>query len=150
MITLNLGCGNDYMESTAEEQVINIDLNNDVKCDLTCNFETDNLPNLDNSVDYIIAKHLVEHIWHRDRFMNECWRVLKPGGEMYIETPTAGTVAYWKDPTHVSGWIPQTFRYYCDWNTCPANQRQTWDMDYCEIKLQGDENEHIVCVLRKP
>lgn len=144
MLKLNLGCGNDY-----KKDYINIDKNNDVKCDQIVDLENDVFPWEDNSVEEIVAKHLVEHIWKRDRFMNECWRVLKQGGRMYIETPTAGTVAYWKDPTHISGWVEQTFRYYADWNTCPANRRRTWKIIHIETMLKGDENETIVCVLEK-
>lgn len=142
---LNLGCGNDYRDG-----YVNVDLNNNVRVDEVVDLENEMLPWADSSCEEIIANHLVEHIWKRDRFMNECWRVLKPGGKMHVETPTAGTVAYWKDPTHVSGWIPQTFRYYCDWNTDKANGRKTWLLESCETLLKGDENEHIVAVLVKP
>lgn len=142
---LNLGCGKDYMEG-----YVNVDLNENVNIDQAVNLETDVFPWEDNSIDHIVAKHVVEHIWNRDRFMNECWRVLKPGKTMYIETPKAGTVAYWKDPLHVSGWIKETFQYYCEWNTNPADNRRKWEMGSCEYRLPGDENEHIVCILKKP
>jgi len=143
-MNLNLGCGLDYVYG-----FVNVDMNDKVHCDQVVDLENEAFPWEDESVEYIMAKMIVEHIWKRDRFMNECWRVLKPGGRMYITTPTAGTVAYWKDPTHVSGWIPQTFRYYCDWNTDPANNRKTWKMKKCETYLRGDENEYIECILEK-
>ena len=144
MFTLNLGCGNDYIDGA-----VNVDMNEDVKCDMVLDIENDKFPWINGTVDQIIAKHVVEHIWKRDQFMNKCWEVLKCGGTMYIETPTAGTVAYWKDPTHVSGWIEQTFKYYAEWNTCPANQRKTWKIRKIETVLKGDENEHIICILEK-
>lgn len=144
-LKLNLGSGNDYLDG-----YINVDLNSDVRCDLVLDVEKEEFPWLDDSADEIIAKHLVEHLWDRDKFMNKCWNLLKSGGQMYIETPTAGTKAFYKDPTHIFGWIEETFRYYCDWNTCAANQRQTWNMVSCETKLKGDENEFIICILEKP
>jgi predicted SAM-dependent methyltransferase len=147
---LNLGSGNDYIKSTSEIEYVNVDVNHDVKCDTVVNLEEDVFPWEDNSISGIVAKMIVEHIWKRDRFMNECWRVLKSGGKMYITTPMAGTVAYWKDPTHVSGWIPETFNYYCHWNTDPANRRKTWKLVDCKRQLIGDENEFIECVLQKP
>lgn len=57
----------------------------------------------DNSYDEITAVHLVEHLVDLVGFMNECWRILKPGGALYVVTPEAGknydlTHA---DPTHV-------------------------------------------------
>lgn len=142
---INLGCGNDYKEG-----YVNIDKNNFVRVDKTLDFEKEKLPFDDSSVEEIEAKMVVEHIRNRDFFMNECWRVLKPASKIHITTPTAGTVAYWKDPTHVSGWIPQTFRYYADWNTNPADLRKTWKIVSCETHLVGDENEFIDCVLEKP
>lgn len=149
-IILNVGCGNEHLVANSKDNVVvNIDLNDDVQCEWTMDLETEDFPFMDNEVFGIIAKHVVEHIWHRDRFMNEMWRVLKPGGKIYIETPKAGTDSYWKDPTHVSGWIMKTFRYYCDWNTCPANQRKTWQMGYCQEEQRGDDLI-IVCELIKP
>src|SRR6266849_4266747 len=104
---LNLGCGNNYMEG-----YINVDMNSEVKCDTVVDLENDVFPWSDDSVDGIVAKMVLEHIYKRDRFMNECHRVLKPKSKMYITVPMGGTVADFKDPTHVSHWIPQTFKYY--------------------------------------
>ena len=142
---LNLGCGNDYKEG-----YINVDVNHSVKCDATCDLSKPPFPWQDGSIDFIVAKHIVEHLWDKDKFMNECWRILKSGGELYIETPTAGTKAFYKDPQHVSGWIEETFRYYADWNTCPANERKSWIIESVYTTLKGDENEFITARLKKP
>ncbi|KPL15152.1 MAG: hypothetical protein AMS26_08470 [Bacteroides sp. SM23_62] len=42
------------------------------------------LPFLDNSVDLIIAFHVFPHIKGKKLAMKECWRVLKPNGELAI------------------------------------------------------------------
>ena len=47
------------------------------------------------------------------RFMDEAWRILKPGGEFMIRVPYAGTVGYWQDPTHINP-ISQATMYYFD------------------------------------
>lgn len=142
---INLGCGNDYMDG-----YINVDRNNSVKCDLVLDFEKGKFPWKKESVEKIVAKMVVEHIWEIDKFMNECWRVLEIGGYMYITTPTAGTIAYWKDPTHVKGFVEQTFNYFAHWNTNPADERQTWRIASIQTNLKGDENEFIECYLQKP
>ena len=142
---LNLGSGNDY-----RDDCINVDVNKEGSCDVVVDLENDNLPWKDGEIDEIVAHMILEHIIKRDRLMNECWRVLKPGGKIDITVPMGGTVADFKDPTHISHWIPETFRYYCDWNTCPANQRKTWEMIRCERDLIGDENEFVSCILKKP
>jgi ubiquinone/menaquinone biosynthesis C-methylase UbiE len=106
---------------------------------LVLDIEKEKLPFGDNSVDEIVAMHVLEHIFRPDPVMNELHRVLKPGGKMLIEVPKAGTHSFWKDPTHVRGWIMETFRYYCDWNTDPANERETWKMGECKEFMRGDD-----------
>lgn len=47
------------------------------------------LPFADKIVDLIFAEHVVEHITSCDayRFLEECYRILKPGGEINIIVP---------------------------------------------------------------
>lgn len=42
------------------------------------------LPFLDNSIDLIIAFHVIPHIQGKHLALKECWRVLKPYGELAI------------------------------------------------------------------
>jgi|GEM_PF-2549290 len=62
----------------------------------------------------IIAIHVVEHLQNLISFMNECHRILVPGGALYLETPLAG--GDWDlthaDPTHVRCYRPHTFINY--------------------------------------
>lgn len=145
MINLNLGCGNDYKEG-----YINIDQNDKVKCDKVVDLKG-KLPYKSNVVDFILAKHIIEHIPDTVKFMNECHRVLKEGCMMYIETPVAGTIAYWKDPTHCSGFVEQTFKYFADWNTCPAYGIKQWKIETLERKTDEatDENTILICRMSK-
>src|ERR1700761_3931223 len=49
----------------------------------------------DESVLTIVASHVVEHVNPADghflKWMDECWRILKPEGQMAIVTPYAGS-----------------------------------------------------------
>src|ERR1017187_8799911 len=80
----------------------------------------------DSSVDEVLAYDVCEHIlshdelqddWESQResgkiwkqtdgriwFLNELWRVLKPGGRAIVETPNAAKGSgYFQDPTHCS------------------------------------------------
>jgi SAM-dependent methyltransferase len=85
IIKLNLGCGlykrNGY---------INIDVREEVKPDLVIDLEKEFLKRFDNeSVDEIIARDFIEHLSWRivENFLKDCYRVLKKGGRMYIQTP---------------------------------------------------------------
>lgn len=67
------------------------------------------------TMDRIIAIHVVEHLYCQlIPFMNQCWRILKPGGSVYIETPMAGVDVdlEWADPTHVRCYRPHSFYNY--------------------------------------
>lgn len=55
-----------------------------------------------DSYHEIMAYHVVEHLDSLIHFMDEAWKVLKPGGVLHIETPLAGgnPELEWADPTH--------------------------------------------------
>jgi predicted SAM-dependent methyltransferase len=67
----------------------------------------------DSSVDEVMALDVIEHIEDRIHFMNELWRVLKPGRWAVIEVPnaTAGAGGF-QDPTHKSYWTKNSFQYF--------------------------------------
>lgn len=46
------------------------------------------------------------------RFMDEVWRILKPGGKIMGAFPYAGSGGYWQDPTHCNGISEVTFAYF--------------------------------------
>ena len=72
------------------------------------------LPN--SSVDLLIAPDVVEHINPAKKgfikFMDECWRILKPQGQFMIATPYPGSKAFWQDPTHCNACSEATFFYF--------------------------------------
>lgn len=71
-------------------------------------------PFADDSMNEISAIHVVEHLDSLLDFMNECHRILKPGGSLYIETPEAGANLdlQFADPTHVRCYRKHTFVNY--------------------------------------
>lgn len=48
------------------------------------------LPFTNTSIHYIFAEHVLEHIPHQEgyRFLEECYRILKPGGVIRIVVPS--------------------------------------------------------------
>jgi SAM-dependent methyltransferase len=68
----------------------------------------------DNTFLHVSAIHLVEHLPDLISFMDEAWRVLQPGGSIYIETPEAGgnfDLTH-TDPTHVRCYRLYTLHNY--------------------------------------
>ena len=69
-------------------------------------------PWTDSSVDFILARDIIEHLYDKMATMNELWRVLKPGCCVHIEVPTTDGPGAFQDPTHVSYWNRHSFWYF--------------------------------------
>jgi SAM-dependent methyltransferase len=46
------------------------------------------------------------------RFMDEVWRIMKPGGQFMAAFPYAGSPGFWQDPTHINGINEHTLAYF--------------------------------------
>ncbi len=68
-----------------------------------------------DSVANIFASHVLEHIpagAPRLAVMNECYRVLEPGGSLEIRVPCFPHPFAIADPTHVSFWVESSILYF--------------------------------------
>ncbi len=57
------------------------------------------------------------------RYMDECWRILKPGGQIMMTLPYAGSPGYYQDPSHTSP-ISEATWFYFD----PEHTSQLWNI----------------------
>lgn len=83
MIKVNLGCGEFPLDG-----FINVDILPLKEVDLISDFNYP-LPFKTNSIDLIYAGHVIEHL-QIDKaleFLKEIYRVLKPGGKVFIVVP---------------------------------------------------------------
>ncbi|RKR89963.1 BON domain-containing protein [Micromonospora pisi] len=71
------------------------------------------LPIADNSVDVIFTVHILEHLIDFLALVDECHRVLRPGGVLHIMSPWWGHVNAVADPTHVRLLDVQTIKGIC-------------------------------------
>ena len=55
------------------------------------NLDDKTLPFEDNSFDFIMLSHLIEHVNDWKSLLDQCSRILKKSGVMYIETPSLHT-----------------------------------------------------------
>jgi SAM-dependent methyltransferase len=103
-VQLNLGCGADVRPG-----MVNVDRSAGPGVDRVLDLEQRPWPWIDGSVGSILARHVVEHLRDFPGFMQECHRVLDPGGRLEIHCPDYRSRDAWQDPTHVRAISPRTF-----------------------------------------
>ena len=87
MIILNLGAGGKLRKDS-----INIDITPYDGIDKCVDLSLFPWPWANNSVDGIHASHVIEHFPDQKRFINECHRILKPGGFLRLCVPHSSSV----------------------------------------------------------
>lgn len=139
---VNLGCGKRRVPGW-----VNVDrspaVGPDVLLDLGLPLAEDLtrfLPFEDASVDCLNMRAVLEHLprEHVLDFVDDCWRVLRPGGALFLQVPSAGQHV-WVDPTHESPFVdvevpvPGTTRPWLwrtvDFFTAAQAERQNADYD---------------------
>ncbi len=108
-LKLHLGCGAHHKEGW-----VNVDVFPDVKPDRVWDLNKTPWPWKSNSVDRILAEHVIEHVNDFAVFLRECHRILKPGCRAIIATPHASYG--WMHPYHLTAFTVNTFHYYNMYN----------------------------------
>jgi SAM-dependent methyltransferase len=113
MEMLEPGCGRGEFINNFKElglNVVGVDIspeaakyNNDLDVKL-CDVEREELPFKDNTFDVIFSKSFIEHLHYPDRYLEEAFRVLKPGGMLLTLVPDweSNYKTYFDDFTHRS------------------------------------------------
>jgi glycosyltransferase involved in cell wall biosynthesis len=100
---LDLGGAHNKIEGYTSVDLVGAD----ILCDLNQKW-----PFPDSSIDILRASDLVEHLRDPIHVMNEAYRVLAPGGFFLISVPSTDGRGAFQDPTHISFWNMNSFRYY--------------------------------------
>ena len=79
---LDLGCSRRKIPGA-----IGVDISPDSQADVLHDLNKSPYPFSDNSFDEIFAKHIIEHLDKPEVLIKEIFRLLKPGGTAFIETP---------------------------------------------------------------
>lgn len=107
LVKVELACGD-----RKHEGYIGVDIVPLPGVDIVHDLEKYPWPFEDNSIDDVIIEHFVEHVKDLMAFMNELYRVMKPGARCFIIAPYYTSVRAWQDPTHVNAISEATFIYY--------------------------------------
>jgi SAM-dependent methyltransferase len=110
-IRLDIGCG-----ASKQAGWVGIDFQALPSVDIVHDLTVMPWPLPDECATVAMASHVVEHIAPHNmgfvKFMNEVWRVLKPGGEFAIVTPHGYSSGYLQDPTHCNPCNENTWLYF--------------------------------------
>lgn len=108
-IRLDIGCG-----ENKQEGFTGMDARELPGVDIVHDLEVFPWPLPDECCLTIVGSHIIEHIkpWFTIPLFNEIWRIMKPGGQLALSTPYAGSPGFWQDPTHCNGFNEATFQYF--------------------------------------
>ena len=114
---ISLGAG---LEPESGDEWVNVDIVPLAGIDVVHNLMQYPWPFGDASANYIKAKDIIEHMaTHLPdgrssliAFIEECHRILQPGGELFIQTPSWDADFLWIDPTHVRGYDERSFDFF--------------------------------------
>jgi hypothetical protein len=114
-IKINLGAGTDIRKDWVNVDLVPLD-----GIDVVHNMAIYPWPFEDGSATEIRAIDVLEHLppYTQDlkpgvvAFIEECHRILKPGGELFIQTPGWRAEFLWIDPTHVRGFDVQSMDFF--------------------------------------
>jgi len=103
---LHLGCGHDKKEG-----YLNCDISEHVRPDKVVDLERE-LPFESDSVEEIVANHVLEHVNNFVPLIHEFWRVCRAGAVIKLKVPFYASITQYNDPTHVRVFTPFSFDYF--------------------------------------
>ena len=104
---LDVGCGVKKYPGS-----VGLDRNPDTAADIVCDLDVFPWPLDSESFDEIRLIHVIEHLGDVVRTVEECHRILRPGGRIVMETPHYTDFSSFCDPTHRWHLNSFSFRYF--------------------------------------
>ncbi|WP_348969958.1 class I SAM-dependent methyltransferase [Pseudomonas atacamensis] len=130
MIVLDIGCGRKKITGA-----IGIDFSAMSDADILLDLNKEDLPFEDSSVDLIFSSHTLEHLTLEGflHVMQECYRVLKPLGQLKIVVPYFTTTANLANPFHNNNicFNEHTFRFFSSDTETDALPKQEYVSPSC-------------------
>ena len=127
LLKLNLACGQNPVEGFK-----GVDCKKLPGVDHVLDLEKYPWPWRDASVEEIHVSHFVEHLTDMIPFMEECWRILIPGGKLTVIGPYYSSMRAWQDPTHKRALSEATFLYFNE------GWRKSQKLDHYDIHCDFD------------
>ncbi|MGH9897195.1 MAG: class I SAM-dependent methyltransferase, partial [bacterium] len=132
LLRLNLGCGKDIRPGYVNHDVIRhcdgVDMVHDLR----------HLPWpwVDDSAEEIRAIDVLEHLPEVIPIIDECWRVLHPGGVLHLSVPNYAHESAWPHTTHAYPFYLDSFDYFDPDTDCGSKYgfytRRKWKIEHKE------------------
>lgn len=108
-IKLDVGCG-----SNKQKGFIGLDIRKIPGVDIVQNAEIVPYPLPSECCTIVLASHLIEHMCPKNMInvVNEWWRIMRPGGQLWISMPYGTSFGYHQDPTHCASRNEATWSYF--------------------------------------
>jgi len=92
------------------------------------------LPFKSNSVDLILLNNVVEHIFDKERLLCEIWRILKPGGVVYLTTGSRFQLMEEHYKLPFLSWLPKPLAdLYVRWTRCGIGYQHVQFVPYQKL-----------------
>jgi len=133
---LEVGCGPNKLFAGSTT----LDINPSGQPDVVHDLNVVPYPLAADSFDLIVCLHVLEHVEKLVDATGELFRLLKPGGLLFVEVPFFSSVHFFTDPTHVHAFASRSFDYYVEgtavsgFNYSPAR----FTKERVEIIVPGD------------
>ncbi|HYF93930.1 MAG TPA: glycosyltransferase [Symbiobacteriaceae bacterium] len=137
---LHLGCGRNILPDWINLDIVSLP-GVDIVADLDACGEQP-LPLNDNSVDEFQANHLLEHLRNPLPFMQELYRVAKPGAAAVFRVPYGSSDDAYEDPTHVRQYFLGSFQYFSQPIYWRADYGYRGDWEVAQITLYVDKERY--------
>lgn len=92
---LDIGCGKNKVCGA-----LGLDIDKSANPEILHDLNVYPYPIKDNEFDKIYAKHVIEHVNDPVLFLQECYRILKVGGTIFVETPHFSSRVAYSEPDH--------------------------------------------------
>jgi SAM-dependent methyltransferase len=137
-IRLNLGCGDDILPGFVHHDVRRHRPEVDVAHDL----RVLPWPWPDDCAEEIRLFDVLEHLPEVVPALDECWRLLRPGGVLHLRVPHYQHENTWLDPTHRRGFHLESFDYFdpdTRWGSkCGFYTERKWRLLRRELTVDGN------------
>ncbi len=90
----------------------------------------DYIKNVHSQFDVVTCIHVIEHVKNPKKFVADLWKLVKPGGILYIETPNSDSHLLYAEQKYYTFLIPPEHLWVFSWMSIKTMLPQNADIKY--------------------